>query len=87
MAIDVFLVEPCVQACNQTEQTEQRVRLGSARWLACSVQLARWPILAAQAQLGSAKQLIGLLGLGLITALSGMTKLLLASSTKTSSLS
>src|SRR5437763_13354915 len=53
------------QACNQTEQTEQRVCLGSARWLACSVRLARWPILAAQARLGSAKQPNRLLRLGL----------------------
>src|SRR3989440_11692679 len=43
------------QAWNQTEQTERRVRSGSARWLACSVRLARWPILAAQAQLSSAE--------------------------------
>src|SRR5437763_17158432 len=53
------------QACNQTEQTEQRVCLGSARWLACSVRLARWPILAAQARLGSAEQPTRLLRLGL----------------------
>ena len=52
------------QACNQTEQTEQTLRSGSARWLACSVRLARWPILAARARFGSAKQPNRLLALG-----------------------
>src|SRR5438270_1550713 len=32
------------QAWNQTEQTEQRVRSGSAQWLACLVRLARWRV-------------------------------------------
>src|SRR5438270_10610240 len=52
------------QACNQTEQTEQTLRSGSARWLACSVRLARWPILAARARFGLAKQPNWLLALG-----------------------
>src|SRR5438045_1554074 len=55
----------CQQAWNQTEQTERRVRSGSARWLACSVRLARWHDPIARARLGSAEQPIGLLGLGL----------------------
>src|SRR4051794_40787589 len=37
-----FVELSCIQGCNQTEQTERRVRSGSARWLACSVRLARW---------------------------------------------
>src|SRR5205823_8510536 len=54
----------CKQAWNQTEQTEQRVRSGSARWLACSVRLARWRDPVARARLGSAEQPNRLLGLG-----------------------
>ena len=40
------------QGCNQTEQTERRVRSGSARWLACSVRLAQWHDPVARARLG-----------------------------------
>ena len=40
------------QAWNQTEQTERRVHSGLARWLACSVRLARWRDPVAQARLG-----------------------------------
>src|SRR5437762_9695899 len=52
------------QAWNQTEQTERRVRSGSARWLACSVRLAQWRDPVARARLGSAEQPNRLLGLG-----------------------
>src|SRR5437868_6590390 len=52
------------QAWNQTKQTERRVRSGSARWLACSVRLARWHDPVARAQLGSAEQPNRLLRLG-----------------------
>src|SRR2546423_9761864 len=52
------------QAWNQTEQTEQTLRSGSARWLACSVRLARWRDPVARARLGSAVRPHRLLGLG-----------------------
>ena len=63
MRVGVYL---CVTPRNRTEWRVCLVRLGGC---ACLVRLAWWHDPIARAQLGSAEQPIGLLGLGLIPGL------------------